>query len=119
MENKIKGEGILLVDLGNSVTTVGVAIDAELVETWTVATRPELTCDEAELSILTFLNARLPAVQVVDAALCSVVPSLTSVWELALGRISDKRPMSVGPGLKSGLKMHLSAPTELGRRSRC
>ena len=107
-------EGIVLVDLGNSSTCFGVACAGKLVDTWSVATRAELTCDEAELSLLTFLDSRCPDIEIVDSAMCSVVPTLTSAWAGALERVAGRRPLTVGPGLKSGLKMHLSNPADLG-----
>ena len=44
----------------------------------------------------------------------SVVPPLTSVMKMALRTITGKKPLVVGPGLKTGLNIKLDNPTSLG-----
>lgn len=49
-----------------------------------------------------------------DAILSSVVPDLTDVWVRALAIECGRKPFVVGPGLKTGLKMHYNDPSEVG-----
>lgn len=44
----------------------------------------------------------------------SVVPPLTTVMKTALKQITGKKPMVVGPGLKTGLNIKLDNPASLG-----
>ena len=44
----------------------------------------------------------------------SVVPPLTSVMKTALRTITGKKPLVVGPGLKTGLNIKLDNPASLG-----
>jgi type III pantothenate kinase len=49
-----------------------------------------------------------------DGIISSVVPNLTTVWEEALHVQLGQRPLVLGPGLKTGLKMHYNDPAEIG-----
>lgn len=109
------GEYVLTVDVGNSVTNFGlVQGDEQLAATWAVTTPAQLTADEALMSVASFLRVRGEGVVVRDSILSSVVPSLTEAWVEALHALCSVRPLVVGPGLKSGLKLHLSSPADLG-----
>ncbi|MDO4290757.1 MAG: type III pantothenate kinase [Eggerthellaceae bacterium] len=55
-----------------------------------------------------------PGVRPVDGIVSSVVPALTDVWVGAAARLCGRRPLVVGPGLKTGLKMAYNNPTEVG-----
>ena len=43
-----------------------------------------------------------------------MVPTLTDVWRRALTAACGTRPLVVGPGLKTGLKMRYDDPSEVG-----
>ena len=49
-----------------------------------------------------------------EAILACVVPTLTDVWRRALTAGCGARPLVVGPGLKTGLKMRYDDPSEVG-----
>ena len=49
-----------------------------------------------------------------EAILACVVPTLTDVWRRALAAACGCRPLVVGPGLKTGLKMRYDDPSEVG-----
>ncbi len=107
-------EHVLVLDVGNSVTNMGVALGEELVCSWQVTTPERLTPDEALMCIESYLRVRAGNVAVRDAIIASVVPSLTDAWVEALRTLCGQRPLVVGPGLKSGLKLHLQNPADLG-----
>lgn len=108
------GEHVLVLDVGNSVTNMGVARGQELVCSWQVTTPERLTPDEARICVESYLRACGENVSVRDAIIASVVPSLTDAWVDALRGLCGQRPLVVGPGLKSGLKLHLQNPADLG-----
>ena len=46
--------------------------------------------------------------------LSCVVPALSDAWAAALRRLSPTRPLVVGPGVRSGLRMRFDDPAEVG-----
>ena len=104
---------LLAVDLGNTTTRLGAFLDEELLGTWDITTPAALTADEARSHIshaLAMLGVAAPS----EAILASVVPSLTDAWRTALSRVCEGRVYVVGPGLKSGLRMRIDDPSEVG-----
>lgn len=106
--------GVLAIDVGNSITSVGLIVGGELAATWTSTTPTRLTADEAGSVIDAFVRARGAGARPSDAIVASVVPSLTDAWVLAAHEACGVRPLVVGPGLKTGLQMRLHDPSELG-----
>lgn len=108
---------VLAVDVGNSVTNLGLFVSDSLVATWTITTPERLTPDEARMATMAFLDSLVRdggATSPSDSIIASVVPDLTDVWVEALRCITARRPLVVGPGLKTGVKMRYNDPGELG-----
>lgn len=139
-----KSAGALLaVDVGNTCTSLGVFDGDELLATWTLTTPSSLTADEAfdaAFSVLRSMSLRIssdlrnragdasetvrdgsmedaPSLDpnsVSDAILSCVVPDLASAWLEALRELTGRRPLSVGPGIKTGIRMKYRDPAEVG-----
>lgn len=108
-----RGCSLLAVDLGNTTTRLGAFLDDDLLGTWELTTPAALTADEACSHVcraLSMLGIEAPT----ESILASVVPSLTDSWRSALGRMCSGRTYVVGPGLKSGLRMRIDDPSEVG-----
>lgn len=113
---------LALVDVGNTETRFGLARGGELVGTRMLTTPARLTADEAEMrlcGVLASLGARgdrgvRDGDAVGGAMLSCVVPSLTRPWRDALARVSATRPLVVGPGLRTGVRMRYNDPSEVG-----
>lgn len=105
--------GVLAVDVGNTVTSLGLFSAGELVGVRSVTTPERLTADEARMRLDVVLPA-LGAQAVEGAILGCVVPSLTDVWRDALSGVSATRPLVVGPGLRTGMRMRYDDPSEIG-----
>lgn len=122
---------VLAIDVGNTATRFGLARDGELQATWETRTSLAQTADEACLALHGFLTALdLGIARPASPAACgsttrpdgvpgggivsSVVPSLTATWTQALERLCGRRPLVVGPGLKTGLRMTYNDPGEIG-----
>ena len=124
---------ILAIDIRNTHTRLGLATGGVLAAQWSVGTDGGCTADEAVAVVATFFDAvdcgltplapdaalapgDLPArAPLADGAIiASVFPSLTEVWVEAARRLTGTRPLTVGPGLKSGLKMAFSDPSSVG-----
>jgi type III pantothenate kinase len=120
---------ILAVDVGNTITRYGLFDGEHLTATWDIATRDSLTADEARLALHGFLKilddehnsaqpgeSSLAADQhlLYDGIISCVVPSLIAVYAAALEAEFGRPPLVVGPGLKTGLRMHYNDPAEIG-----
>ena len=105
---------IIAADIGNTETTIGIRQYSH----WTsyrFTTRDSYTPDE----LLALFNStfQLNNATVKDfngSIVCSVVPQLTNNLTQALRIFIDKDPIVVGPGVKTGLKVNIDNPKELG-----
>ena len=107
--------GVLAVDVGNTTTVVGVfkvasAPSADPSLRWELTTPRNLTSDEAFL----LLNQLFGNWRASGAILSCVVPTHVAAWQAALTRVGNARPLVIGPGLRTGLKMHYRDPAEIG-----
>ena len=114
---------VLAVDVANGLTRLGAFDGDELLGSWEVSTPRHLTADEAREQALDALDrigsdasssdvdtdARLQG-----AILSCVVPTHAEAWTRALASLSDSRPVVVGPGLRTGLRMRLENPGDVG-----
>ena len=108
---------LLAVDVGNTVTRFGLFSGSELVGSLSLTTPAHLTVDEAAMrasEVLRALASNGAVAAPVDTILSCVVPSLADAWADALSELSSARPLIVGPGLKTGLKMRFDDPAEIG-----
>lgn len=106
-------KSVLAVDVGNTTTRLGLFTGERLTGTWELTTSERLTADEARLALgqaLAVLGAPAPD----GTILACVVPSLTGAWTRALARTGKARPLVVGPGLKTGVRMLYDDPSEVG-----
>ncbi|MBY4796840.1 type III pantothenate kinase [Collinsella sp. AGMB00827] len=106
-------EAVLAVDVGNTRTDLGLFDQTELLGTVSLTTPSRLTEDEA-LTSLEIALGRLGVAHLAGAILSCVVPNLTQTWTGALERVSTSKVLTVGPGLKTGLKMNYDDPKEVG-----
>ena len=113
---------VLTVDVGNTTTRLGLFLcdgtnkgaQPELLGTCELTTPARVTADEAAIQIGQALGILGEKATVDGAILSCVVPVLTSAWQQALARVSETRPVTVGPGLKSGVPMRYDDPSEVG-----
>lgn len=106
---------LLAVDIGNTQTTAGLFLGTEMVARWAVTTRGADTPDELHQTLYTQLMLGGRSLECIgDVVVASVVPSLTSTWAQVAERITGRKPVVVGPGVKSGLPMHYDNPSEVG-----
>lgn len=112
---------VAAVDVGNAATSLGVFDGGRLAATWSMTTSDRLTDDEAFAALkgaLGFMEEKAHAGRgsfvVEDAVLSSVVPQLTAAWQSALRRLAGTRPLTIGPGVKTGIRMRYRDPAEVG-----
>jgi type III pantothenate kinase len=107
---------LLAVDVGNTQTSIGLMQDGEVLEHWRIATVLRRTADEIAGLLAGFfsLGEWEPREAISEVGIASVVPQLTTQWaEMSEKRLGVK-PFVVGPGMRTGLRILLRNPTEVG-----
>lgn len=106
---------LLVIDVGNSNTVLGLYDGHSLVRDWRIATDTAKTVDE--YAILIYELFRFSSIEsdvVDDIIISSVVPALTGVLERLSLRYFNLRPYVVGPGIRTGMPIHYENPKEVG-----
>ncbi len=105
---------IIAVDIGNTETTVGIAGKNNW-DSYRFTTRDTNTPDELlALFNSTFqINSEVKK-DIEGAIICSVVPQATNSFSEAIHKYLSLEPVIVGPGIKTGLKVNIDNPKELG-----
>jgi type III pantothenate kinase len=106
---------LLVIDVGNSNTVLGLYDGHSLVRDWRIATDTAKTVDE--YAILIYELFRFSGIEsdvVDDIIISSVVPALTGVLERLSLRYFNLRPYVVGPGIRTGMPIHYENPKEVG-----
>ena len=106
---------LLVVDVGNTETVLGLYEGEILRFHWRLSTERGRTPDEWAIAIAGLLAvANVPAKSIDAAAMASVVPPLTGVLAEMIERHFGIVPLQVGPGVKTGIKILYDNPLEVG-----
>jgi len=111
---------LLAVDVGNTNIVLGVfdlslGAEAPILHSWRLATTRERTADEYGMATIEMLrHAGLDPAKVHSIAISNVVPPFHPVLEAWARRYFQTEPLWVEPGIKTGLKILLDNPLELG-----
>jgi len=106
---------LLAIDIGNTDTGLGVFENEELRATWHMATVIHRMADEYAALLLTLLHHQgLDKSDIKEVALCSVVPPLTATFEELFQRYFHISPLVVGAGVKTGVRIRMDNPREVG-----
>lgn len=97
---------ILAVDVGNTNITMGVYQDATLKATFHIMTKTPRTSDEYGVPITQLLKTRGVGISDLEGSVvASVVPDVMHSFLGALARYTRTRPLIVGPGTKTGIRI--------------
>ena len=106
---------LLAIDIGNTEITLGIFIDEKLRATWHIATVINRRADEYASLLLNLLpDQGLDKSEIKDAVLCSVVPPLMATFTDLLRRYFEVEPLVVGAGIKTGVRIRMDNPREVG-----
>jgi type III pantothenate kinase len=106
---------LLAIDVGNTNVTLGLFEGERLAESWRLQTVTARTEDEyAHLVRHLLLDSGFTLSRVDALILASVVPALTSTIRSMCDRLFGRRPLEVGPGLRTGVAIHYEPPTDVG-----
>jgi len=107
-------ERLLVVDVGNSETVVGLLEGRDVQRHWRL-TSGRATADEAALRVESLLaSAGSPASSIGGTVVCSVAPSLTLAWLDALARLTRTVPIEVGVSSVRSLPIRYHDRTAVG-----
>ena len=106
---------LLAADVGNTNIVLGAYDGAKLVATWRTATRSDQTEDELAIMVDALLAREDLSLDEVDAVvLGSVVPPLTASFSALAERALDRPALVIGPGVKTGVRLRVDNPSEVG-----
>ena len=107
---------LLVVDVGNTQTHVGLSDAGEVVNEWRMATVRHRTSDEIAGLLQGFFSLRRERVReaVDEVGIASVVPRLTQQWVEMCAKHLDVTAFVVGPGARTGMRIAMKNPTEVG-----
>lgn len=106
---------ILAIDIGNSNIVLGCFEQDKILFTERLSTNQQYTALEYIVSIKSILELNgIEGSRFEGCIISSVVPSVTLTVKSALERLTKAEIITVGPGIKTGLKIKLDNPTQLG-----
>lgn len=106
---------ILCIDIGNTNCVFGVFDNDKLVTCFRLESKLSQTTDEYGVKILELLKYhRLDSSKISGIIISSVVPSLDTTFEKMLFKYFNIKPLFVGPGTKTGIKIVADNPKQVG-----
>ena len=106
---------LLTLDISNTSIKAGIFSGNNLLASWRFATeRQKLTDDYAMLLLGLFQAAGIPASEIDGVSMSCVVPPLRSVFDDLARKYLHLTPVIVGPGIKTGVKLAVDNPREVG-----
>jgi type III pantothenate kinase len=106
---------LLAIDIGNTNIKLGLYDGERRLEVWRLATdRQRLTDEYAVLVHNLFELGGYDWAAVRGCAISCVVPPLTEVWTDLARRYLNVEPVVIGPGVKTGMRLLIDTPRELG-----
>lgn len=106
---------LLCLDVGNTNIVLGIFEDEKLIHSFRFASNPMETPDEYGIKIiemLRFFNVEYQKINGIIIA--SVVPGLDGGFEKTFEKYFGIKPIFVSPGTKSGIKIKIDNPKQLG-----
>lgn len=106
---------LLAIDIGNTNITLGVFEADNLRATWRMTTEVNRTADQYAVELLSLLHHRdVNRDEISEIAACSVVPPLLPTFVELCTRYFHVSPFVVGPGVKTGVRIRMDNPREVG-----
>lgn len=106
---------LLVFDVGNTKTMIGVYARGQWIADWRVTTHLDHLADEYYVLLKSLLEDRsLSFEKIRGAVIASVVPPLTTIFEELTTRVLGRPPLIVGPGIETGIRVRVDNPNEVG-----
>lgn len=106
---------LMVMDVGNSNTVVGLYDGETLVGHWRIVTATYRTSDELRILFSMLLDSiHLSPKEITDCCISSVVPQSNLSLQEVCRQHFNAEPLMVGPGIKTGLILQCDNPKEVG-----
>lgn len=106
---------LLVVDIGNTNTVIGVYEKKDLISRFRIATRDRITSDELVQTLYNMLKIKhIDKKEIDDTILSSVVPDVLYAWQSAIMKFFRKEAIIVGVGTKTGIEIKYDNPRAVG-----
>lgn len=111
---------LLVIEVGNTNTKIGVFSGPRLLVSWRLTTRREQTADEYGVFIQTLLSTRgIEQQRITGVAISNVVPTVQQTLEAMSDAYFGVQPFSVEPGTSDTVPLAVEAPQEVGADRIC
>ncbi|HEX2938411.1 MAG TPA: type III pantothenate kinase [Ruminiclostridium sp.] len=106
---------VLTIDIGNTNIVLGEWEGDKLKFVSRIETDKSMTADSYAVRLKNILELYGVQYEKIEGSIVSsVVPQVTGSVVYAVGRLTGKKPLIVGPGIKTGLNIRIDNPAELG-----
>ena len=106
---------LLAIDIGNTNIVIGCIRDDKILFKARIATDRLRTSDQYGVEIKNMLEAfGVQKEDISDCIISSVVPPVFNSVRTGVIKVIGKQPMVVGPGVKTGLNIHVDVPSQVG-----
>src|SRR5437870_9650185 len=106
---------LLAIDVGNTNTVIGLYDGETLAADWRMSTVRERMADEWAAILITLAGNKGYSLADIDAAICSsVVPPATTAIREMVREYLGTEVMLVEPGIKTGVRINVDNPREVG-----
>lgn len=106
---------ILVVDIGNSNVVIGGVEGEKIVFEARLRTESTKTSDEYTIDLKSILDIYgVERESIEGSIIASVVPQVLNTFQTAMMKLTGKKALVVGPGLKTGLNIAIDNPSQTG-----
>jgi type III pantothenate kinase len=106
---------LLVMDVGNTNTVLGLYDEEKLLHDWRIRTVIDHTIDEYGVLVLNLYKNSKTSVKPIDHIIIScVVPPMMNILEPMCQKYFGIKPLIVGPGIKTGMPIFYDNPREVG-----
>ncbi len=106
---------LLAINIGNSSTAFGVYAEGGWKDRRRIRTEPSRTADEHAVLFRSLLSVSgTDPGAIGKTVIASVVPQLTTAVAAMVEELTGGRPLVIGPGVKTGIRIRTDNPSEVG-----
>jgi len=106
---------LLVIDVGNTNTVIGVFDEDRLVKDWRIRTEEDQTVDEYAILVRNlYFSSNITIGDIKAIVVSCVVPPLLSTIEALSKKYFGVKPLVIEPGVKTGMPIYYDNPKEVG-----
>jgi type III pantothenate kinase len=106
---------LLVFDIANTNIKIGLFDGNKIRANWRISTGVHRMTDEYAIMLLNLLKHQgIDTTDITQGAMSCVVPPLLSIFNELFQRYFNIKPIVVGPGVKTGLRIRMDNPREVG-----